>query len=281
MAAHTSIRDIHVVVDLGGERRSVSFAADLARSCEAHLTGVAFAFQPIIPVYTMAAPVPTDFIVSAQENAVAEAEAAGRKFEEIADGAGALYASRIIDSMPGDGFGGAVRSLTLTDLTVVGQQDPDRLEPMREGLIEALLFQASVPVMLVPHTGTKTFQPDRVLVAWDRGPVAARAVRSAMPLIGMAKHVDVVTVAEHGKDGEIAGGGIGRYLARHDVEVEIHEIERHGHDIGHAIADFATERKSDWMVMGAYGHNRMREFFLGGATRSLLASARIPIYLSH
>lgn len=281
MAAHTSIRDIHVVVDLGGERRSVSFAADLARSCDAHLTGVAFAFQPIVPIYTMAAPVPTDFIVSAQENAIAEAKEACRKFEEMADAAGAIYATRTLDSMPGDGFAGAVRSLTLTDLVVVGQQDPDRLEPMREGMIEALLFQASVPVMLVPHAGTKTFQPDRVVIAWDRGPVAARAVRSAMPLIGMAKHVDVVTVAEHGKANEMPGGGIGRYLSRHDVEVEIHEIERKGHDIGKSIVDFAVERKSDWMVMGAYGHNRMREFFLGGATRSLLASAHIPIYLSH
>ncbi len=281
MSATTELRDIHVVIDLGGDHRPARIAAELARRSDAHLTGLAFAFQPIIPVYTMAAPVPTDFIVSAHEHAVADARAASERFQEMARAAGVVFDARSLESMPGDGFLGAVRAFQLSDLVVVGQQDPDRLEPMREGLIEALLFQAGAPLLLIPHTGAVEFSTDRAVVAWDSSPTAARSVRTALPLLRQAKEVEVVTIAEERKHLEAPGTGLARYLSRHGLRVETQQIEAPGRDIGSAILEFANGKEADWIVMGAYGHSRVREFFLGGATRSMLSSATLPVFMAH
>ena len=276
-----AIRDIRVVVDLGGDLKPVALALDLAGKLDAHLTGVSLAFQPIIPVYTMAAPVPTDFIVSAHDHAVADAKAAAERFEAMARAADADFEARSIDSMPGDGFAGAIRHFQLADLAVVGQQDPDRPEPMREGLIEAILFQAGAPVLLAPHSGLSEFKPDRVVVAWDGGAMAARAVRAGLPLLGRARRVDAVIVAEDRKLMDAPGAGIGRYLARHGLDTEIHEIAGSGGDVATSILAFAAEQRADWILMGAYGHSRVREFFLGGVTSGMLSSASLPIFMAH
>ncbi len=276
-----AIRDIRLVIDLGGELKPAALALDLAGKLDAHLTGIALAFQPIIPAYTMAAPVPTDFIVSAHDHAIADAKAAGERFTAMAEASDADFETRSIDSMPGDGFASAVRHFQLADLAVVGQQNPDRPEPMREGLIEAILFRAGAPVLLAPHSGASAFKPDRVVIAWDGGALAARAVRTGLPLLSRAGHVDAVIVAEDRKLMDAPGAGIGRHLARHGLDVEIHEIAGSGGDVASAILAFAAERRADWILMGAYGHRRVREFFLGGVTSGMLLSAALPIFMVH
>lgn len=281
MPSRNAVRDIHVVVDLGGEFHPVAMAVDIARQMEAHLTGVSFAFQPIIPVYTMAAPVPTDFIVSAHEHAVADARASSERFEEMARAADVTFEARTIESMPGDGFAAAMRAFQLTDLVVVGQQDPDRLEPMREGLIEALLFQAGAPLVLVPHGGVRSFEPGRVVIAWDGGTTAARAVRVALPLLAKAESVLVLTVTEERKRSGVPGADLARYLARHGLEVELHNVDPTGRDISGAVLEFTAAHEVDWLVMGAFGHSRVREFFLGGTTRGMLSAATLPVFMAH
>ena len=280
MQPTAAIRDIRVVIDLGGDLRPVEVALDLAGKLDAHVTGVSLAFQPIIPVYTMAAPVPTDFIVSAHDHAVADAKAASERFEAMARAGGVEFEARSIDSMPGDGFAGAVRHFQLADVAIIGQQDPDRPEPMREGLIEAILFQAGAPVLLVPYSGVHEFKSDRVVIAWDGGAMAARAVRNSLPLLYRAKHVDAVVVAEDRKLLGTPGAGVGRYLSRHGLDVEVHEIAGSG-DIASSILEFAAETRADWMLMGAYGHSRVREFFLGGVTSGMLSTATLPIFMAH
>jgi len=281
MTSTSGIHDIYAVIDLGGDQRSAKVAIDLARRNDAHLTGLSFAFQPIIPVYTMAAPVPTDFIVAAHEHAIADAKAAAAKFEASAKASGVVFNARCLESMPGDGFEGAVRAFQLSDLVVVGQQDPDRLEPMREGLIEALLFQAGVPVLLIPHGGVSTFTPDRAVIAWDSTATAARSVRASMPLLSQAKEVHVVTIAEERKHVEVPGTGLARYLSRHNMQVETSQVDSAARDTGSAILEFANAKNADWIVMGAFGHSRVREFFLGGATRAMLSSATLPVFMAH
>ncbi len=80
----STINDMHVIVDLSGPRRPTTIAADLARQLDAHLTGVALAFEPVVPVYTMTTPLPTDLIVAAHEQAVSDAKQAAAAFEQIA-----------------------------------------------------------------------------------------------------------------------------------------------------------------------------------------------------
>ncbi len=280
--AVSTINDMHVIVDLSGERRPAAIAADLAHLLDAHLTGVALAFEPVVPVYTMTTPLPTDLIVAAHEQAVSDAKQAATAFEHIAAAAGVRYASRTTESVGGDGLEGVTRGLAMSDLLVVGQQNPDAPEPMREALIEAMLFQSGAPILIVPYAGVRTFTPGRAIVAWDGGAAAAHAVRAAMPLLHLAKEVVVVLVKENIKRAtELAGADIATHLARHNLNVEVREITNATGDIGQTILSFAADEAADWMVMGGYGHSRMREFFLGGATRGILESMTLPVLMAH
>lgn len=280
-ATNTTIRDMVVVIDLAGERNSAKLAVDLASRIGAHLTGLALAYDPITPAYSMAAPVPTDFMVSAREQAVADAKKAASEFEEIARRAGLSVATQISDVMVGDGFGGVVDHAKLCDLVVVGQDNPDQREPLREVLTEQVMFQAEVPTLLVPHSGPAEFKPDHAVIAWDGGTTAARAVRAAMPLLNLSKKVTVVIVEGGRKRTEMAGADLATYLARHDLDVTVRTIARSPSGIGQTILDFAGDEGADWMVMGAYGHSRLREFILGGTTARMLKSMTLPVLMAH
>jgi nucleotide-binding universal stress UspA family protein len=280
--AVSSIKDMHVIVDLAGTRRPTVIAAELARTLDAHLTGVALAFEPVVPVYTMTTPLPTDLIVAAHEQAVNDAKAAAAAFEKIASAAGVCYSSRTTESIGSDGLEGVTRGLAMSDLLVIGQQNPDTPEPMREALIEAVLFQSGAPALIIPYAGLTTFSPGRAVVAWDGGAASAHAVRAALPLLHVAKEVVVVIVKENIKrPTELAGADIATHLARHDLQVEVREITNSTGDIGQTILSFAADEAADWLVMGGYGHSRMREFFLGGATRGILESMTLPVLMAH
>lgn len=275
------VRDVLVIVDNAGERKAAIVAADLARRAGAHLTGLALAFDPVVPVYTVAAPIPTDFIVAAHEQGVADAKAALAAFEAIGEQAGIPVESRIGESISGDSFAAVVRNAVVSDLAVVGQDNPDQPEPARTMVIEALLFQTGIPVMLVPYAGVGEFVPDRVVVGWNGSPSAGRAVRDAMPLLAMAREI-LVAIVDEGREapGE-PGADIGAYLARHDLDVTVRTIGNMSGGAGHALLAYAADENADWMVMGAYGHSRLRQFLLGGVTRTVLADATLPVLLAH
>ena len=280
-SAKSAIRDMLVVVDLAGERNSAKLAVDLASKTGSHLTGLALAYDPITPAYSMAAPIPTDFMVSAREQAVEDAKQAAAGFEEIARVAGLSVETRVSDVMVGDGFGGIIDNCKLCDLVVIGQDNPDQREPLREVLTEAVMFQADVPTLLVPHAGPAEFKPDHAVIAWNGGTTAASAVRAAMPLLDNAKQVTVVVVEGGRKRTEIPGADLATYLARHDLDVTVRTIARAPAGIGQTILDFAADEGADWIVMGAYGHSRLREFILGGTTARILKSMSLPVLMSH
>lgn len=279
--APSSLRDITVIVDLNGERRAVTLAAELARASGAHLTGVSTAFDPLVPVYTASAPLPTEFIVAAHEQAVADAKAAADAFAGMAANAGVTAETRIVESISGDGLASVVRNCILTDLAVVGQDNPDHPEPVRAALIEALLFQAGLPVLLVPYSGAATLSADRAVIGWNGSAAAGRSVRAAMPMLSQAKNVVVVVVDEGGRMSGEAGADLGAYLARHDIDVSVRIVPAGSGGAGATLLDFAVADGAGWLVMGAYGHSRIREFLLGGVTRHILATATLPVLMSH
>jgi nucleotide-binding universal stress UspA family protein len=120
-------------------------------------------------------------------------------------------------------------------------------------------------------------------VAWDHSRSSSRAMLDAMPLLGTAKRIEVVTVVG---EKEIAQHGIAdlkAHFARHDLTVEYNEIsfpaEKKG--IADVLQGYATSRGAGMLIMGAYGHSRFREFIVGGATRGILEGLRMPVLLSH
>jgi nucleotide-binding universal stress UspA family protein len=275
------IKDL--VVNLGGDGTkdvTADYAISLAKAYEAHVVGVAFVYEPVIPGSLLGG-IPTDLIeVQREENAKA-AKTAVTNFEVAAKAAGVSAESRLLDaSIAGasDLFGRIARRF---DIAVVGQAPRDQ-GVSEELLIEGALFGSGRPVIVVPAIQSQPIKLDNVMVCWDGSRPAARAIGDAVPLFERAKAIEIVVVTgERDKSGEITGANMKRHLARHGINVEIKRIAVGSADVQTAILAHAADTAADFIVMGGYGHSRLREFILGGVTRSILKSMPVPVLMSH
>jgi nucleotide-binding universal stress UspA family protein len=119
-------------------------------------------------------------------------------------------------------------------------------------------------------------------VCWDGSRAATRAVADSMPLLKKAKLVEIVMVASKpGKADEIPGADLGQHLARHGLKVEVKRITSSEIDVPSTILSYAADSSADMIVMGGYGHSRLREFILGGVTRGILETMTVPVLMSH
>jgi len=120
------------------------------------------------------------------------------------------------------------------------------------------------------------------MLCWDGGRTATRAIADSMPFLEKAKQVEVVVVgSKPPKSDEISGADIGQHLARHGLKVDVKRITSPDIDVPSTILSYAADSSADMIVMGGYGHSRLREFVLGGATRGLLESMTVPVLMSH
>jgi nucleotide-binding universal stress UspA family protein len=134
----------------------------------------------------------------------------------------------------------------------------------------------------VPYIQQAGLKLDRVMVCWDGSRVAARATADALPLLARAGTTELVTVTDASGDAdEIPGIDIAGHLARHGIKVELKRIVRADIDVANLILSHAADTSADLIVMGGYGHSRLREFVLGGVTRGLLQSMTVPTFMSH
>ena len=274
-----AIKDIVVVLDLKNEGPAAKTAVEVARFTGAHLTGLAPMVEPVVPGY-VTAPIPGDYLEASIRQSREHAESAAKEFEETLRVGGVNGDSAIVTV--GDGaWGGMLTRTRLSDLVVIGQEDPDHPQPLREAMIEAALFDSGVPLLLVPYVAKPTFADRKVMVAWDGSRTASRAVHAALPMLEMAKSVTIVIV-DNGADidGE-PGADIALSLARHGLTVAIEQIPAPATGVGDALLNFVADNAIDLVVMGGYGHSRMREFILGGATRTVLQSMTVPVLMAH
>jgi nucleotide-binding universal stress UspA family protein len=275
------IKDImlHLSSDTKHEA-AANYAVSVAEAFRAHLAALIFAYDPVLPV-TLGGGLPVDFIDEQRALAQEAANSALTKLGQVAERAGVAVESQLVTTSvaeAADLFGRLARRF---DLSIVGQVNPDATEP-QDLIIEAALFQSGRPVVLVPYIQRAGLTLDRVLVCWDAGRAAARAIADAMPFLQRAKAVEVITVAtEPLKSEDLPGADIARHLARHDLKVEFKKIVSGGTDVANTILSYAADVSADFIVMGGYGHSRLREFILGGATRGLLSSMTVPTLMSH
>ncbi|MEJ0075427.1 MAG: universal stress protein [Alphaproteobacteria bacterium] len=256
------------------------YAIAVAAAFDAHVTAVAFSYDPVIPPTIMGG-IPASLIDDQRaENDKAAADARAR-FDAAARRSGISFESRVINaSVPGaaDAFGAMARRF---DLAVIAQGQPDKVAP-EEIIVEGALFGSGRPVVVVPYIHKGGLALERAMVAWDASRSAARALGDAMPFLARAKAVDVVIVAsERPKSDEVAGADIGHHLARHGLKVEVKPIVATDTDVANTLLSHAADTGADFMVMGAYGHSRLRQFILGGATRGILSSMTVPVLMSH
>ena len=275
------IKDIVVNLNVGAKANSASdYAISVAAALDAHLTGIVFLYGPIVPV-SRAGYVPPELEVidrhnqavveAARESFTAASARAGIKAEPLTLSAGLVSA--------GDQFGQIARRF---DLAVIGQPEPET-NAVEEIIVEAALFDSGGPVIIVPYIQKAPLKLDHVMVCWDGGRAAARAMRDAMPFLQRARRIEVAVVAnERGKQDQIEGADIGAHLARHGLNAAVKRIPL-GDDVD--VADMLLSRAADegidFIVMGGYGHSRLREFVLGGMTRSILRTMTVPVLMSH
>ena len=148
---------------------------------------------------------------------------------------------------------------------------------------EAVIFGSGRPTLILPESPRpRPFELGTVAVAWDFSRAAARAVAYAIPLLEKAKKVRVVTVLnEKHMDNKHSAEELSKNLSRHGIDVVLDRVDAKGRRIGDVLEAYVASHASDMLVMGAYGHSRLREFVLGGATKSLLLKPPLPILFSH
>ncbi len=274
-----SMKDLLVHLDVTEKGDNIQdFAISLAAEFGAHLTAAGVVIE-IVPPASFMGEFPYDLMLEAAEQARAAARTA---FERLRNAAPASVTSELvmIDSVAGQAreeFGRLARHF---DLSIVGQGG-DESGSDDELMAEGALFRSGRPVFVVPwiHKGPAKF--GKAMVAWDGGLAAARAVSDALPLLKRAGEVEVVSIAMKGlPSDELPGFNITRHLTRHGIAATLKKLP-HADDVGGALLSHAADSSADYIVMGGYGHSRLREFILGGATRTMFKSQTIPVFMSH
>jgi nucleotide-binding universal stress UspA family protein len=274
------IKDILVCLSTDDSKDAAGdYAISLGRLFDAHVTGLAFAFIPVVPQSPIMDAFGANFIDAQRSENRKAAQAAGKHFEERLASAGVRGAPLLLESGVAEAakhFGHMARRF---DLAMIGQAQPSRSE--RQVLIERALFESGRPLLVVPYIQKAEAKLERIMVCWDGSRAAARAVGDAIAFLTRAKKVEVVSISgEAPKSEEIEGADIGEHLARRDLDVEINRIVAEG-DVTSTILSHAADSGADLVVMGAYGHSRLREFVLGGATRGMLEAMTVPVLMSH
>jgi len=274
------IKDIVVSLGLGDKDPVATFAISVAETFEAHLLGVAFSFEPIIPGSVMGG-IPPEFIETQRAEADKAATAAIARFEQAAKRSGISYETRILSTSVAGGAEELGRLARRFDLAIVGQANREEDEPI-EIIDEGVLFESGRPVIVVPFIQKSGLKLDRVMVCWDGSRTATRAIADAIPFMQKAKQVEVVLVTAKGfKADEAPGADLAQHLARHNLKVTLKRITSPDIDIASTILSYAADSNADMIVMGGYGHSRLREFVLGGVTRGILESMTVPTLMSH
>lgn len=276
-------KTVLVHVDQGPDAAArIGFAARFALANDAHLVGAAVTG---VSPYALAAaglsPAVPPLLVPFDQLR-ADAALALDAFERLAAGIGvASLERRLVEDEAGPGISMQAR---YCDVVVLSQSGPHAAPApgLRADFPEYVLLNSARPVLLVPPGLAPAPVGRRIMVAWNGSLEATRALSSALALLQQADQVDVAVLnpeTEGDVHGPLAGADIALFLARHGVKVDVRTLSGVC-DGGAALLSLAADGGADLLVMGAYGHSRVREILLGGATRTALASARLPLWMA-
>lgn len=272
-----------ILIHLNDPRRAEALlepAIELASRSNSHLVGVhAYAILP-------APPVPMAYASAVLGSVVAQER---RNAEELAATFARMTANRPLVAewrqlkVPHVDLAPVVMDQgRAADLVIAGQTDPQwDLSPLLD-FPERLVLEGGRPVLVIPYAGRHPSVARNVVIAWKPSREAARAVFDALPLLQRAENVCILEIKERGEDAGLAPDtSIAAALARHGIRPTIQTSIAPDIGIGDEILSRLSDLDSDLLVMGAYGHSRMREFVFGGATRHIFRHMTVPTLFSH
>jgi nucleotide-binding universal stress UspA family protein len=263
----------------------IRVAIRLAQQHDAHLIGAAvtggaalFAYPG---AYTADGGGYSAFLTTHMDLVRQQAERAVAAFEAAASNELVLSHEGVVI----DDEAGAALSLRArySDLVVIGQTKPDEAKlSVPPDLPQYLIMSCGRPVLLVPFAGSFPTVGRFPMLAWDGSLSAARAVTGALPIFEKAERVDVAVFTGDAADvyGDQPGDDIALYLARHGVNANVIRSDS-AIDGGRPLLTLANDRGADLIVMGGYGHARLREFVMGGVTRTVLQVMNLPVLMAH
>ncbi len=258
----------------------LDLALQVARKFDAHLVGLYALTVVPTPSYAIAE---AGELAAANRKASAELEQRARAAWDAAVRRAGWQKTEWRSSAD-DALATVTLHARYADLIVVGQKEPDDASGVSGEFAHRLPLAAGRPVLFVPYASEKRPVGERVIIAWDAGRESARAVVDALPFLAAAREVKIATFnagRAGDRHGEAPGADVGLFLARHDVKVSVARFQSENRDIGNQLLSRAADLGSDLIVMGAYGHSRLAELVLGGATRTILESMTVPVLMSH
>ncbi|MBC8240857.1 MAG: universal stress protein [Alphaproteobacteria bacterium] len=260
--------DVHA-----GRRLAVGLA--MAKQFDARLTGIYVLSYPNIPGFVQTE-LPSEIIEQRYNDIRAAGEARRADFDAATARENVSGEFRVMEGEMADTMALCGR---YSDVLVVGQPDPDN-PSSTDSLAEDLLLAAGRPILVVPYVGDLSHVGRHVMGAWSGTREATRAVHDALPVLQAAEEVVVFSVNPEDSD-HIAGADISTHLARHGVNAITRHIVAPDMRVGDSILSAISDNSIDLLVMGGYGHSRLRELAFGGATRAIMRSMTCPVMMSH
>lgn len=256
-------------------------AISLATRCQAQLDAVSVGYESSsLPLVAEGGAAVASIFEVEREKALERAQAALAVFEAEAKRAGLVHSSRAISALQGEAAAILGATARLYDLTVVSQPEFAR-DTFDNTLSQEILFQSGGPVLFMPYTFKGAFQAKRVGICWDGSRLAARAVRDAMPLLEQAQAITVITINAANVPADATAAHLVRYLAPLKVPTEVDSLKSEKANIQSSILSLAADESLNLLVMGGYGHSRLKETVFGGVTRDMLESMTVPTLMSH
>jgi nucleotide-binding universal stress UspA family protein len=262
-------------------QEDLKLAAGLCEQAKAYLSVLVTAMAAPPPIGEYAAVVSDSWL---QERQADLKRLDACKAEVSAFMAGSAVSGDVVSDYPEVGWADEMvgRRARYADLTLAG---PELLasETLKEKVVEGALFWSGKPLLLVPEGVRPTLEPKRILVAWDTRVEATRAVREALELLAAADEVRLAIVDPvegERSHGEEPGADAATFLARHGVNVTVDRLPSENHSVADVLRRHAVDTDAQMLVMGAYGHSRLRERIFGGVTRSMLENPPIPVFLT-
>jgi nucleotide-binding universal stress UspA family protein len=276
-----------ILVHVDGSRHvnlRIEIAAKLAAQHDAHLVGLALTGLPVTvfdPLMLNPVDPATEPLLQVPRQRAADALT---NFEELAR---QIHPGPIETRLEeNESAQGVSLQARYSDLVVLGQFDPDDSEPTIDSdFAEMVILECGVPVLMIPYASAVTDIGRRALVSWNASKEVVRAVHYALPMLQRAAQVDVAVFDPEKLPSAyraMPDKDIVDFLARHGINAKVtRQVTAGDIDIGKGLLSLATDRGSDLLVMGCYGHTRFREILLGGVSREILRSMTLPVLMAH
>jgi nucleotide-binding universal stress UspA family protein len=270
--------------DISRNEALLNVAADIARDFDAHVIG--HYVIPAVEIYGADGFVTMPVVFEGRRDHFGDAASTVRKSFEVAiTNAGLRGHFEQVDASVSDIASIVVEHARRVDLAIVGQSDQGGNAMLESDFVERLLLSTGRPTLVVPRKGKADLKGDIAIVGWNNSREAARAAFDAVALLRSMREVRIAWVdpeAEFRSPGPLPGAEIAESLSRHGIKPIVEPLSTGGtKGAGEALLQKASDEGAAFIVMGAYGHSRLREFILGGATRAVLDAMNCPILFSH